>query len=208
MIKLENIKQTFNGKTVLDDFSLEVKEREFVTIMGTSGAGKTTVLNIIGLLSKPDQGTVTIAGYENPNKKQILTLRRQHFGYIFQNYVLLESKTVAENLKISKKYNPDFNNDAVKEALETVGLDSSLLSKKVYQLSGGEQQRIAIARALLKRCDLILADEPTGNLDNDNKRIIIDLFKKLKGMGKTIVCVTHDDEMAQSADRVIRLKHL
>lgn len=205
MIKLERIKQTFNGKIVLDHFSLEVKEHEFVTIMGASGTGKTTILNIIGLLSKPDEGTVTVAGYTNPNKKQTLTLRRQHFGYIFQNYVLIESKTVSENLQLSKKYNPDFNHDTVKEALETVGLDLSFLTKKVYQLSGGEQQRIAIARALLKRCDLILADEPTGNLDQENKMIIITLFQKLKKLGKTIVCVTHDEEMAKHSDRTIFL---
>jgi len=205
MIKLEGINQAFNGKTVLNDFSLEVREHEFVTIMGASGTGKTTILNIIGLLSKPDQGVITIAGYTNPNKKQTLTLRRHHFGYIFQNYVLLENKTVLENLQLSKKYNPDFNNDTMKEALETVGLDLSFLTKKIYQLSGGEQQRIAIARTLLKCCDLILADEPTGNLDQENKMIIISLFQKLKKLGKTIVCVTHDEEMAKHSDRTILL---
>ena len=205
MIKLEQISKTFNEKTVLKDFSLEVKEHEFVTIMGASGTGKTTILNIIGLLSKPDQGTVTIAGYARPTKKETLILRRQHFGYIFQNYVLIENKTVLENLWISKKYNPNFNHDAIQEALEDVGLDSSISTQKIYQLSGGEQQRVAVARVLLKRCDLILADEPTGNLDDVNKRIIINLFKKIKNMGKTIVCVTHDEEMAQSSDRRVMI---
>jgi len=117
----------------------------------------------------------------------------------------MENETVLENLKISKKYNPDWNLEKVNEVLLDVGLDESFLSKKVFVLSGGEQQRVAIARVMLKRCELILADEPTGNLDDENKKLIIHLFKKLKSTDKTIVCVTHNDEMAQAADRIVRI---
>jgi len=205
MIKLENINKAFNGRNILENFNLEVKNGEFVSIVGASGSGKTTILNLIGLIDKPDSGNVVINDVTNPNTKEGMKLRRHHYGYIFQNYVLMENETVQENLKISKKYNPDYSDQTVKEVLQWVGLDESCLKQKVFQLSGGEQQRIAIARAMLKRCDLILADEPTGNLDDENKKGIIELFEKLKEMGKTIICVTHDKEMAQKATRVIEI---
>jgi len=205
MIKLENVSIGFDGKKVLEDFSLIVQEEEFISIVGASGAGKTTVLNLIGLLVKPQKGSVEIAGICNPNAKQIMRLRRENLGYIFQNFVLLENETVLVNLEISKKYSKDWSENKVIETLETVGLDNSYLKKKIYQLSGGEQQRIAIARCLLKPCQIILADEPTGNLDEANKLAIIEIFKKLKGLGKTIVCVTHDLELAKEADRIIKI---
>lgn len=205
MIQLEHIHKTFAGKSILNDFSLNVKEGEFVAIMGSSGSGKTTILNIIGLLTQPDLGVVTIMGIRNPNKKQIQNLRRYHLGYIFQNYVLINNETVEKNLEISKKHNSDFTFDAVKETLTMVGLNETFLKKKIYELSGGEQQRIAIARTLLKKCTIILADEPTGNLDFGNKMEMISLFTKLKNIGKTIVCVTHDNEVGKSADRIIHL---
>ena len=205
MIELKNIHKTFKHRQVLENFSLEVKKGEFVAICGSSGAGKTTILNLIGLLIKPDQGNVSLFGIENPTERLTQKIRQARLGYIFQNYVLMENETVLENLKISKKYNPNWNLEKVNEVLLETGLDESFLSKKVFELSGGEQQRIAIARVMLKRCELILADEPTGNLDDENKKLVIHLFKKLKLMGKTIVCVTHDDEMAQAADRIVRI---
>jgi len=205
MIKLCKVSKSFNGRHLLENFDLEVESGEFISIVGASGAGKTTILNIIGLLIKPDSGEISIHNFTNPGPRETMELRRNNFGYIFQNYVLMDNETVIENLKISKKYNPEYSLSAVKDILDLVGLDRSYLDKKVYQLSGGEQQRIAIARAMLKRCDIILADEPTGNLDMENKRIVIDLFKKLKELGKTIVCVTHDQEMAEQSDRVIKI---
>jgi len=205
MVELSRINKKFNGRDILKDFDLQIGTGEFVSIMGSSGAGKTTILNIIGLLLKPDGGDVMIKNIVNPNSKETMNLRRGSFGYIFQNYVLMDNETVEENLKLSKKHNPDYTPDLVNEILELVQLDSSFLKKKVFQLSGGEQQRIAIARAMLKRCDIILADEPTGNLDKKNKAIIVDLFKQLKRMGKTIVCVTHDPDVAQSSDRIVEI---
>ncbi|RAP22299.1 hypothetical protein C2W63_01002 [Bacillus velezensis] len=117
----------------------------------------------------------------------------------------MDNETVLTNLLLSTAYAKDFKKEKLTEALEMVGLDKSFLKKKVYQLSGGEQQRVAIARIILKPCDIILADEPTGNLDEYNKSIILSLFHQLKGMGKTIICVTHDQEIANGSDRVINL---
>ncbi|UQZ46153.1 ABC transporter ATP-binding protein [Bacillus sp. PK3-037] len=205
MIELKSISKSFDGKSVLSNFSIHIEENEFVSIVGKSGSGKTTLLNIISLLDYPDEGEVVILGYENPKSKEVMKLRRENLGYIFQNYVLMDNETVLTNLLLSTAYAKDFDKNKLSEALEMVGLDKSFLKKKVYQLSGGEQQRVAIARIILKPCDIILADEPTGNLDEYNKNIILSLFHQLKKMGKTIICVTHDPEIAGCSDRVINL---
>lgn len=205
MIKLNHINKSFGGRPILSNFSLEIEKNEFVSIVGSSGAGKTTVLNLIGYLDKPDSGDVEVAGYVNPNKKEIMYLRRYILGYIFQNYVLMDNETVYKNLLISKPYNNNFSDERLIDALKAVGLDDVFLNKKVYQLSGGEQQRVAFARVMLKPCEIILADEPTGNLDGKNKELILSLFRKLQSLGKTIVCVTHDKEIAKNSDRVIHI---
>lgn len=205
MIKLINVNKNFEKNPVLTNFSLKIEEKEFVSIIGKSGSGKTTALNIMGLLDDPDEGDIEIMGYKNPNVNETMLLRREHLGYIFQNYVLMDNETVMTNLLLSTVYNKKFSKDLLPKTLEMVGLDSSFLKKKVYQLSGGEQQRIAIARIILKPCNIILADEPTGNLDDYNKQIILSLFHKLKDMGKTIVCVTHDKEVANNSDRIIEI---
>ncbi|MBC8621174.1 ATP-binding cassette domain-containing protein [Bacillus paralicheniformis] len=205
MIQLENISKRFDEKTVLSNFSIQIKENEFVSIVGKSGSGKTTVLNIMSLLDSPDKGDVTILGYTNPKAKEVMQLRREHLGYIFQNYVLMDNETVLTNLLLSTAYAKNFHKGQLPGVLEMVGLDKSFLKKKIYQLSGGEQQRVAIARILLKPCDIILADEPTGNLDEYNKNIVLSLFHRLKDMGKTIICVTHDQKIADCSDRVINL---
>ncbi|MED4587678.1 ATP-binding cassette domain-containing protein [Priestia flexa] len=205
MIDLKNISKSFFGKTILTNFSLSITKGEFISITGESGAGKTTVLNIIGLLDKPEKGTVSIDGHLNPNSKVTMNLRRYKFGYIFQNYVLMNNETVKDNLLISQAYSDNFSNEIMINNLEKVGLNATYLDKKVYQLSGGEQQRIAIARVMLKPCEIILADEPTGNLDDLNKEVILSLFEHLKDTGKTIVCVTHDKEVAERSDRIINI---
>ena len=207
-LKLEDIKMQFNQKVLFENLDLAIEKGTINTIMGESGSGKSTLLNIIGLLLKPTTGAINILDYQNvnPNTRQAMLILRNEISYIFQNYALIENDTVKENLLLSKKYRKNFKEKELEESLEKVGISKEYLGHKVCELSGGEQQRIAIARTMLKPCEIILADEPTGNLDTSNKEKIIHLFKELKKEGKTIVCVTHDEEMAKSADRIIDLK--
>lgn len=205
MIQLLNVNKKFEQKNILSNVSLSVSKNEFVCITGESGVGKTTLLNMIGLLEKPDSGEIMINGKNHFTKNDILKLRRDFFGYVFQDYLLLPDKTVEENINISKYENKKMDKQDYAEVMKKVGLDRSYLNKKVYYLSGGEQQKVAIARMMLKRYELVLADEPTGNLDYKNKMDIIEIFKDLKKIGKTIICVTHDKEVAASADIVINL---
>lgn len=205
MIQLSNINKQFDKKIVLSNISLSINRNEFVCITGESGVGKTTLLNIIGLLEKPDSGEVILDGKKHFDKKDILRIRREFFGYIFQDYLLLPDKTVEENICISKYKSKEMDKKNVDELMKKVGLDSNYLQKKVYYLSGGEKQKVAIARMMLKQYELVLADEPTGNLDYKNKMDVIKIFKDIKKEGKTIICVTHDKEVADSADRTINL---
>ena len=208
MIELKNINKSFDKRVVLSNISLSIKKNEFVCITGESGTGKTTLLNIIGLLDKPDSGELNLYGKTSFSRKDILELRRNFFGYIFQDFLLIQDETVKENINISKKYNKKVSNKDINDALIKVRLDSSYLNKKVCYLSGGEQQRVSIARMILKSYELVLADEPTGNLDAKNKKEVIDILKDIKKSGKTIICVTHDKEVSDSADRVINLNDL
>ena len=187
MIQLLNVNKKFEQKNILSNVSLSVSKNEFVCITGESGVGKTTLLNIIGLLEKPDSGEIMINGKNHFTKNDILKLRRDFFGYVFQDYLLLPDKTVEENINISKFENKKMDKQDYAEVMKKVGLDRSYLNKKVYYLSGGEQQKVAIARMMLKQYELVLADEPTGNLDYKNKMDIIEIFKDLKKIGKTII---------------------
>ncbi|MBZ6006433.1 ABC transporter ATP-binding protein [Paraclostridium bifermentans] len=208
MIKLTNINKSFDERVVLSNVSLSIKKNEFVCIIGESGVGKTTLLNIIGLLDKADNGEVNLCGKTKFSRKDILELRRNFFGYIFQDFLLMQDETVEDNIKISKKYNKELTKKDIEEVMEKVRLNNSYLNKRVCYLSGGEQQKVAIARMMLKPYELVLADEPTGNLDEKNKREVIEIFKDIKKSGKTIVCVTHDKDVSDSADRVINLNNL
>lgn len=208
MLELTNINKSFDKRLILSNISLSIKKNEFVCIIGESGTGKTTLLNIIGLLDKPDNGEIKLLGKINFSKKDILELRRRFFGYIFQDFLLIQDATVNENINISKKYNRKISDEDISNVLKKVRLDKSYLNKKVCYLSGGEQQRVAIARMMLKQYELVLADEPTGNLDSKNKKEVIEILKDIKKSGKTIICVTHDKEVYESADRVINLNDL
>ncbi|MBC1967389.1 ATP-binding cassette domain-containing protein [Listeria sp. FSL L7-0091] len=202
MIELVNVSKKIKDKLILKKVSLSIGTGEFIAIVGESGSGKTTLLNIIGHLEAKDSGQIKINHTEYHSKKEIMVLKKEILGFIFQNYLLMENETVQDNLSISK----GTDRNLMIKYLDYVGLDESYLLKKVYQLSGGEKQRIAIVRILLKPFQLLLADEPTGNLDNKNKQKIIELFLELKKQGKTIICVTHDPEISGKADRVIHIE--
>lgn len=206
-IKLNNITKKHGDKYIFQDFNLDIYKNEFVGIIGKSGSGKSTLLNIMGLLDEPNQGEVVIQGNNNAfrNKKVFF---RNTLGYVFQNYALMDNETVGANLEVALKFQKKTKqekNDLMSEVLGQVGLSCSLKTK-VYTLSGGEQQRLAIARILLKECDIILADEPTGSLDRENRDQVIKLLKKLHGKGKTIIVVTHDIDLQNLFSRVIELK--
>lgn len=207
MIEIINMNKTFNQREIFKDFHLEVKPGEFIGIVGKSGKGKTTLLNIIGTLEEPDSGTIKIMGKELTNKKTKRLLLRNELGFVFQNYALIDNATVNENLEIAlkhKKMKKTEKMNAISFVLKEVGLEG-YSDKKVHTLSGGEQQRIAIARLLLKDPSLILADEPTGSLDIENRDIIVSLFQKLHKQGKTIIMVTHDKDLTKFFSRTIHL---
>ena len=206
MIEAVNITKSYNNEAVVSDFNIKIEKNDFIAITGESGKGKTTILNMLGLLEKPDFGEVIVEGVANLNRKEIMMVQRHKFGYLFQNYALIENDTVETNLKIALEYRKNVNKKSLmKEALYFVNLNSSFLEKKIYQLSGGEQQRVAIARLFLKEADYIFADEPTGNLDKKNCDIVFGLLQKLNEMSKAVVYVTHDLELARKADRWIKL---
>lgn len=207
MIEIKSINKSFGRKTIFNDFNLEVKPGEFIGIVGKSGKGKTTLLNMIGTLEKPDSGIIKIMGKNIQHKRVKRLLLRNELGFIFQNYALIDNASVNENLEIAlkhKKMKKTQKNNSMSLALEQVGLFDYGI-EKVYTLSGGEQQRIAIARLLLKNPSLILADEPTGSLDTENRDIIVSLFQRLHEQGKTIIMVTHDKDLTKFFSRTIRL---
>lgn len=205
MIELVNINKKFGNKVVLKDFSLKIEDTDFIAIVGESGKGKTTLLNIIGLLEQSDSGDIIIEEQMNPNKKQTLLLQREKLAYLFQNYALMENETVEKNLLIALEYQKNIDKrKIIKEALQKVNLPN-YEKKKIFELSGGEQQRIALARILIKKCDYILADEPTGNLDNNNRDLVFNILKDLNEEGKTIIFVTHDMELASRAKKIITI---
>lgn len=161
---------------------------------------------MIGLLEIPDSGDIVIDGKQQRSRKETMLIQRHKFGYLFQNYALIDNYTVADNLKIALFYQKGKDkNTWMEEALRFVNLDKEMLSKKVYELSGGEQQRVAIARLYLKESEYIFADEPTGNLDLNNRDIVFELLKKLNQSGKTVIYVTHDLELAEQTPILVEL---
>lgn len=203
MIKIEDLRKAFGEQVIFSDFSTEINDGEFVIISGRSGAGKTTLLNMIGFLEEYDSGRITVDGIELSEKKKQRDYFLNKVGFLFQNFALIENKTVRQNLEIIKpSARTEYDIDT---ALRKVGLLDKA-DKKVYTLSGGEQQRVALARLFLKKCDIILADEPTGSLDKDNAETVIRLLKELNKKGKTVIIVTHDESIKNIAGaRVINL---
>lgn len=206
VINLENISKSYGHHMVFKDYNLSVEEGEFVAICGESGKGKTTLLNIMGMIEKADKGDLYLFDKKNPDirKPSGRKLLRTEMTYVFQNYGLVEDKTVKYNLNIASHFT-DVTEKDIEEVLTKVGLDKNILKSKVYTLSGGEQQRVAIARVFLKKCKLLLADEPTGSLDAGNKEVVMKLFEQLNKEGTTIVMVTHDEEILKYATRIVEL---
>ena len=208
MIKLENVSKSYS-KSILKNISLEIKQGEFVAIVGESGKGKSTLLNIIGLLEKADSGKVFIDGECNiePNSSKAAKVLRYKIKYLFQNFALIDEKNVYKNLMLSLQYvkaNKKRKIQMIDSVLSKVGLEG-YGNRKVFELSGGEQQRVAIARCMLKPCKIVLADEPTGSLDINNRDRVLKLLNELNKEGKTIIIVTHDKEVAESCGRIINL---
>jgi lipoprotein-releasing system ATP-binding protein len=211
MIIAEHITKSFGSLQVLKGISLEIKKSEVVSIVGASGAGKTTLLQILGTLSKQNAGTVTLNGVRTDSlvSNQLARFRNSNIGFVFQFHQLLPEFTALENVCIpafiAKKPRRAVEKRA-QELLDYLKL-SERLDHKPGELSGGEQQRVAVARALINDPAVILADEPSGNLDSDNKQELHELFFKLRDeMDKTLVIVTHDKDLAELADRKIKLK--
>lgn len=210
MIELVNISKSFGNLNVLKDISLKVNNGEVISITGPSGAGKTTLLQIMGSLDKPDGGKVMYDGCDitGLKEKQLSAFRNRHIGFVFQFHQLLPEFNAKENIMIpSLIAGNSMSNAAARadELLELLGL-AERGSHKPSELSGGEKQRIAVARALVNQPDVILADEPSGSLDSHNRQELHNLILKLrKDLGQTFVIVTHDDSLAKLADRQIRL---
>lgn len=207
VISIQGLEKNFGKKTVFSGFSLEIPEGSFTVISGASGSGKSTLLNIIGLLEKKGKGETVHFGQKNikPFSTKATNLLKDKIGYLFQNYALVDNATVEYNLKLAMEgHDTSKENNRVKEVLEAVGL-AGFEKKKVYQCSGGEQQRVAIARLMLKPCELILADEPTGSLDHENKMKVVDLLKGFQRAGKTVVLVTHDEDLMDLGEPLIRI---
>jgi len=213
MIQLQNIKKVFRTEEIdtwaLREVSLEVKDGEFVAIMGPSGCGKTTLLNIMGLLDKPTEGTYMLNGKEvsQLSERERTNIRKGTLGFVFQSFNLIDDLSVYENVELPLLYMGVPAKERRKRVTDI--LDRMAMSHRrghyPCQLSGGQQQRVAVARAVVTNPKIILADEPTGNLDSKNSREVMDLLCQLHEQGTTIVMVTHSQHNASYADRIINL---
>ncbi|GAB6174905.1 ABC transporter ATP-binding protein [Paradesulfitobacterium aromaticivorans] len=208
ILEMRNVTKTYGTVHALKDFTLDVAPGEWVSIMGPSGSGKSTLLNIIGCMDKPTEGKVLIDGVEvtSRSNKELTEVRREKIGLVFQQFHLIPHLTALENVMVAQYYHSLPDEKEALAALKRVGL-AYRAQHLPSQLSGGEQQRVCIARALINYPALILADEPTGNLDEDNEKIVIELFRELHREGHTIVMVTHDPEVGELAQRQVRLEH-
>ncbi|EOD00246.1 ABC transporter ATP-binding protein [Caldisalinibacter kiritimatiensis] len=212
IIKLKNVSKRYGNKKVLDNVSLKLNAGELVIIKGNSGAGKTTLLNILAFLETKDTGEFLWKGQktENLNTKQKKNIRRTEMGFIFQDFNLFENLTVEENLEVFLSLTTEMKKDEIqkkiKEYLKKFQMEDR---KKTHTrfLSGGERQRVAIMRAFLINSSIVFADEPSANIDDENKRIISDYLIELKEAGKSIVIVSHDDYYDKLADKIYVLKN-
>ena len=213
MIRIENVIKTYdmgeNSVKALQGVSFTINQGEFVSIMGPSGSGKSTCMNMIGCLDRPSSGFVEINGKETAkmSEKELAELRNKTIGFVFQQYHLLPSMTVLENVMLPLRYQgieKHLRKEMAIKALEKVGLQNRK-SHRPHELSGGQKQRVAIARAMVTNPKIILADEPTGALDSETGKQVLDMFRQINATGTTIILVTHDPEIGASTNRCIKI---
>lgn len=213
MISLQNVKKIYKGDgydtAALNGVDLEINKGEFVAIMGKSGSGKSTLLNIIGCMAKPTEGTYSLDGdiVSECGTLKLDKFRKNKISFIFQNYELIEQYSVYENIEVpllAAREKPKNRKKQIMEAMEMLSI-TKLSKKYPRQISGGEQQRVAIARALVSGNDYILANESTGALDGENSNELMKIFKEMHKKGKTLIMVTHDNDIAAFADRIIHI---
>ena len=202
MIQIVGLTKSFGDHVIFDNLSFEIADGEFVVFSGKSGCGKTTMLNLIGGIDIPDSGQIIVDGIDITKQKNRIEYFRTKVSFLFQNFALIENKTVLENLNMVKKQSR--TEVTPEQSLKKVGL-ADKLNAKVYTLSGGEQQRVALARIMIKQCDIILADEPTGSLDAENAGVVMDILNELNKQGKTVILVTHDESLKGRGSRIINM---
>ena len=212
LIKASDLKKEYVNDEiitpVLGGLSFEIKPGEFVAIMGPSGSGKSTLMHILGFLDRPSSGTFWFKGQETSSfdDNQLALIRNKRVGFVFQSFFLMSKTTVLNNVRLPLVYNNEPDKEAkARQAVEAVGL-THRLNHFSAQLSGGEKQRVAIARALVNNPEVIFADEPTGNLDSQSGQQIMEILAGLNQQGKTIILVTHEQDIANHAERIIKLK--
>src|ERR1700686_90902 len=208
LVQVENLEKRFDEVRALNRVSFDVEAGEWIAIMGPSGSGKTTLINILGGLDHPTSGRVTVDGMDiaELGERELTRYRSDKIGFVFQQFHLVSYLTAVENVMLAQYFHSITDEAEAAESLRHVGLGDRL-NHVPAQLSGGEQQRVAIARALINHPKLILADEPTGNLDEANEVIILNLFRELHSAGHTILVVTHSQAIGNLADRRVELEH-
>ena len=208
LLELRDVSKIYGDLHALDKVNLKVEEGEWVAIMGPSGSGKSTMMNIIGCMDKPTSGQVILEGKDiaKESAKGLTAIRRDKIGLVFQQFHLINYLTAVENVMVAQYYHSIPDEKEALEALDRVGL-ADRAKHLPSQLSGGEQQRVCIARALINYPQIVLADEPTGNLDEANENMVLDIFKSLHKDGTTLVVVTHDPEVGEVAQRTVILEY-
>lgn len=202
MIQVKNISHYYNSDLALKDVNLEITKGEFISIVGESGSGKSTLLSVISTLLKPTKGEVYFEGLNITDIKNIDSFRQKNIGFIFQFHYLINYLTIEENIQIA---NETASKKEIQELLTLLNIED-ILNKYPNEISGGQRQRAAIARALINKPKVIFADEPTGNLDSKNSKNVFKIFKKLASEGTTIIVATHDKNLADKSDRVLEVK--
>lgn len=213
VIELKSVSKVYKSKGVddvvaLDDLTLDIRRGEFAAVCGVSGSGKSTLLHIMGCLDKPTSGKVIVSGTDvsGLNDSELAKIRSERIGIVLQDFALIPYRTAYDNVMVPLYFSRNRKNirKRIMESLEKTGV-ADLAKREIRKMSGGQKQRVAIARALVNYPDIILADEPTGQLDTKTKKEIAELFKTINSEGVTIVVVTHDDELAKAADRIVRI---